>query len=67
MNLSEILPLLIPLLILQLVLIVIALRDLLRPERKVRGGSKILWGVVILLGELIGPLLYLGVGRRSGR
>lgn len=63
MTLQEILPLLIPLVAIQLVLIVIALRDLMRPERKVRGGDKRVWAVVIVLGELIGPLVYLTIGR----
>lgn len=63
MELKEILPLLIPLIAIQLVLIVVALRDLIRPERKVRGGDKRLWAIVIVLGELVGPLIYLTIGR----
>jgi hypothetical protein len=63
MELKEILPLLIPLIAIQLVLIVVALRDLIRPERKVRGGDKRLWAIVIVLGELFGPLIYLTIGR----
>jgi hypothetical protein len=35
----------------------------MRPERRVRGGSKVAWAVVIIAGELLGPLLYLFVGR----
>ena len=63
MTLADALPIIVPLLVLQLVLIVLALRDLARPERRVRGGSKIVWAVVIIAGELLGPLLYLFVGR----
>jgi hypothetical protein len=63
MTLEQALPLLIPLVLIQVVLIVIALRDLVRPERKVRGGDKRIWAVVIVLGELIGPLVYLTLGR----
>ena len=63
MTLQQLLPIIAPLLVLQLILIVVALRDLLRPERKVRGGNKWIWGVVIVLGELLGPLIYLAVGR----
>lgn len=63
MTLSELLPLLLPLIALQVILMVIALRDLLRPERRVRGESKLAWGAVIVLGELLGPLVYFFVGR----
>jgi hypothetical protein len=37
--------------------------DLTRPERRVRGDNKTLWGIVIIFGELIGPALYFLVGR----
>ena len=63
MKLSDILLLLLPLLVLDVILIVLALRDLVRSERRVRGGSKALWAVVILLVGLFGPLIYLFVGR----
>jgi phospholipase D-like protein len=52
-----------PLVAIQVALIVLALRDLLRPERRVRGGSKAVWALVIVVGELLGPLLYFVVGR----
>jgi hypothetical protein len=65
MSLQELLPLIIPLIAIQLVLIAIALRDLLRPERRVRGNSKWVWGIVIVFGELLGPLLYFFVGRED--
>jgi hypothetical protein len=62
-TLQELLPILAPLLVLQLILIVVALRDLFRPDRRVRGGNKRIWAIVIILGELLGPLIYLAVGR----
>lgn len=65
MTLEQILPLLIPLLILQLVLIGVALYDLTRPDRRVRGGSKAVWAIVIILGELFGPLIYFLFGRED--
>ena len=67
MNLSEIsvmIPLLIPLLVIQLVLIGIALRDLVRRKR-VKGGNKLLWGLVIVFIQYIGPILYLIIGREE--
>jgi len=54
-----------PLVLLQLVLMVLALRDLLRPERRVKGSSKLVWGVIIVLGELLGPLVYFVFGRQE--
>jgi hypothetical protein len=63
MTLEQVLPLLVPLVLIQVALIVIALRDLVRPERRVRGGDKRIWALVIVLGEVIGPLIYLTLGR----
>ncbi len=66
MTFREALPLILPLLALQLILIGVALWDLTRPERRVKGGNKWLWGVVIVFGQLVGPLVYLFVGRDDG-
>jgi hypothetical protein len=54
-----------PLLFIQLILIVIALRDLVRPERQVKGGNKWVWALIIVFGELLGPLLYFALGRED--
>jgi hypothetical protein len=60
---GQIVAIVLPLLLIQVALLVIALRDLLRPERRVRGSNKLIWAIVICFGELIGPLLYFAVGR----
>jgi hypothetical protein len=60
---TDILLLLIPILVIQLGLLVVALRDLLQPDRRVRGDSKLLWGVIIVAVNIIGPILYFTVGR----
>ena len=65
MTLGELLPLLIPLIVLQLALMAAALYDLTRPERRVKGGNKWVWAFVIVLGELIGPLVYFFLGRED--
>ncbi len=65
MDLAEILPLVIPLIVLQLILIVVALRDLVQPDRRVRGGNKGIWAVIIVVGELLGPIVYFVVGREE--
>lgn len=62
---TQILLLVLPIVVLELGLIVFALRDLLRPERRVRGDSKLMWGILIVVIGMLGPLLYLTVGRRD--
>ena len=53
------------LLAIQLALIIVALRDLFQPDRRVRGGAKWIWVLVIVFLELLGPLLYFTVGRED--
>ncbi len=60
----EILPFLIPLLILQLILLVVALVDLIK-RQKVRGDNKVLWALLIVLVNIIGPVVYLIFGREE--
>ncbi len=55
----------VPILVLQLVLMAYALVDLARPGRRVKGGSKLLWAIVIIVVNIIGPLVYLFVGREE--
>jgi hypothetical protein len=66
MNDGTILLLLTPLLIVELGLLVVALWDLLRPGRRVKGDNKLVWGVIICLLGIIGPILYFVVGRDEG-
>jgi Phospholipase_D-nuclease N-terminal len=54
-----------PVLVVEVILIVAALRDLMRPERQVRGGQKWVWAVAIVFLQLIGPLLYFAAGREN--
>lgn len=61
---ADILPLLIPLLVIELALIAIALYDLIRRKR-VKGGSKLAWGLLIVLVGTIGPIVYLLLGREE--
>ena len=62
-NLSELIPFLIPILLLQIGLIVIALRDLIGRERT--NGPKWVWTLVILFVNIIGPIVYLVIGREE--
>jgi DMSO reductase anchor subunit len=65
MTLEEILPLLVPIIILQLVLVAVGLFDLSRTERRVKGGNKVVWALVIIFGQMIGPLAYFLMGREE--
>ena len=65
METAQVVLLLTPLIAVQLVLMVVCLVDLLRPERVVAGGNKVVWGLVIVLGEIVGSLAYLFLGRRE--
>ncbi len=57
-------PLIAPLLIIELILLSIALIDLIRREQ-VRYIPKWAWAIVIILLNLIGPILYLIIGREE--
>ncbi|MFL5717714.1 MAG: PLD nuclease N-terminal domain-containing protein [Chloroflexota bacterium] len=65
MDTTQIVLLLTPIIVIEIGLIIYALRDLLRPERTVRGESKLMWGLVIVFISLLGPILYLTVGRQE--
>ena len=48
--------------------VVIALyfvQDLMQPERRVAGGDKTIWLVIILVGSVLGWAAYLLVGREK--
>jgi hypothetical protein len=57
--------LLIPVLLIQLGLLVWGLYDLTRPGRKVKGDSKVLWALVMIFINILGPILYFLVGREE--
>ena len=58
--------LIIPVVVIQLGLLSFALRDLLNSERRVKGGNKVLWALVIIFVNIIGPLVYFLAGREEG-
>ncbi|OGO63717.1 MAG: transcriptional regulator [Chloroflexi bacterium RBG_19FT_COMBO_50_10] len=62
-KLLQYLPFIIPLVLLQLILMIVALVDLIRREKT--RGPKWVWAIVIILGELIGPIIYLIFGREE--
>jgi hypothetical protein len=52
-----------PILVIQFILLVVAVIDLVRIEKT--NGPKWLWVIIILFVNLIGPILYFVIGRRS--
>ena len=61
---KEMLPFLVPVILIEIVLLVIALLDLVRREH-VRGGNKIVWALLIVFVSIIGPAVYLIAGRQE--
>ena len=62
---EQIIALLIPLVVIQLGLMIAALVDLERDDRQVRGGSKLVWAIVIVFVNILGPLVYFIAGREE--
>jgi ABC-2 type transport system ATP-binding protein len=57
---------LVPLVLLELSLMGYALYDLFQEDRRVRG-EKVIWALVIVFVNVIGPLIYLFAGRDESR
>jgi hypothetical protein len=63
-ELVHLLPFLAPLILLELGLLIFALLDVIR-RKQVRGNNKIIWVIVIVVIEIIGPCIYLLFGRKE--
>ena len=63
-DIGSLLPLVIPVILIQLVLQIAALVDLVRRER-VAKLPKWLWAVIIILLNLVGPIIYFILGREE--
>jgi phospholipase D-like protein len=62
---EQLLLLLVPIILIQLGLMIAALIDLERDERRVRGGHKVVWALIVVFVNIIGPILYFTVGREE--
>ncbi len=62
---EQIVALIAPIIVIQLGLMIAALIDLERDERRVRGGSKLVWALVIVFVNVVGPILYFVAGREE--
>ncbi|MEA2546790.1 MAG: hypothetical protein QOI09_2063 [Chloroflexota bacterium] len=65
LKLEQIIALLAPILVIQLGLMIAALYDLEKEERQVRGGSKLVWALVIVFVNIVGPIVYFTAGREE--
>lgn len=62
---EQVIALVAPIVVIQLGLMIAALFDLERNERRVRGGSKLVWALVIVFVNVVGPILYFVAGREE--
>ena len=62
---EQIVALLVPIIVIQVGLMIGALIDLERDERRVRGGNKLVWALVIVFVNLLGPIVYFVAGREE--
>ena len=60
-EIRQFLPLIIPLVLIQLGMMIFALIDLSKREKT--RGPKWMWVLIIIFGELVGPIIYFVVGR----
>lgn len=66
MSVSELLPFLIPLIVVELVLLIITLRHIFT-HKNYKRGNRLLWVAVAVVGmQFIGPVLYFLLGKEDG-
>ncbi len=61
-DIIEYLPFIIPIILVELILMVVALVHLLK-HRNFRFGNQIMWILIVVFIQIIGPILYFTVGR----
>jgi hypothetical protein len=62
---EQIIALIAPIIVIQLGLMIAALYDLEKNERRVRGDSKLVWALVSVFVNVLGPILYVVGGREE--
>nr|WP_322630776.1 PLD nuclease N-terminal domain-containing protein [Peptoniphilus coxii] len=60
----EYLPVLIPIIILEIGLMIYSLRHVLKHDRY-KFGSRTMWILIVVFIQIIGPILYLTIGRED--
>jgi len=65
MNINDMLPFLIPLIVLEAILLIVSLRHIFTHDNYKRG-NRTLWVIIVLVGlELWGPILYFLLGKED--
>ena len=62
----SVLLLVVPLIVVYFALLILAVVDLLRDDRRVRGGNKGVWALIIVFINGFGPIIYFLLGRVEG-
>ena len=62
---EQVIALILPIAVIQLGLMIAALYDLEKDEWQVRGGSKLVWVLIIVFVNVIGPIVYFTAGRQD--
>jgi hypothetical protein len=62
-SIRSILPFIIPILVIQVILLIVALLDLVK--QPATRGPKWMWAVIIIFVNIIGPVIYFIVGRKE--
>lgn len=62
-HIASLIPLLIPVAVIQLALMIIALVDIIRREKT--RGPKWVWAVIVIVFGYLGPVVYFVVGREE--
>jgi len=60
---ASLVPVIAPIILIQLILVGVSIIDLVRIEKA--NGPKWVWALVILFVNIIGPILYFVIGRRN--
>ena len=60
----EYLPILIPIVILEIGLMIYSLNHVLKQSRY-RFGNKIMWVIIVVFIQIIGPIMYLTIGKEN--
>jgi hypothetical protein len=63
---AKLMLLLVPVILLEFGLLIWALVDVIKRQH-VRGGNKVVWILVIVLVNIIGPIIYFIFGREEGQ
>ena len=61
-GIQEYLPLLVPYIIVELILLITALVHVLR-HNSYRFGNKVMWAIIVVVFQMIGPIVYFVFGR----